>query len=226
MAYGRWKRGTYELIKVSRSGFISDGQHRLCAVIKANKNVPFHFKFNLDDSVFDVLDTGSVRSAADVFKIQGIKNDNTIPSIIQTYFSLASGNASVKNGKLTNAQILIEYENNPEFWQEVARKTATWYTQCGQIMPPSLIGGFFAFFNSKNEVMANDFMTQLTTGFGITNDVIMMLRNKLVDDKLAKRKMSPSDKLAIIIKTWNAYRTGKSFKILKIGNQESFPVAI
>ena len=78
MISDRWKENTAEMIKVSATGVILDGQHRLYAIIKANKPIYLHIATNLPDEVFDVLDTGSRRNAADVFMVQGIKNQNLI----------------------------------------------------------------------------------------------------------------------------------------------------
>lgn len=85
---GRWKEDTGELIKVSKQGKLIDGQHRLWAVIKANKPTKFHVATDVDDNVFDVLDTGKNRNHADSFKILGIKNEFMVPAIIQSYLTL------------------------------------------------------------------------------------------------------------------------------------------
>jgi hypothetical protein len=76
---GRWKEDTGEVIKISKSGIVLDGQHRLYAIIKANTPIFLHIVYGIDDSVSDVLDTGSVRSASDVFKLNnGITNDSSV----------------------------------------------------------------------------------------------------------------------------------------------------
>jgi hypothetical protein len=226
MVFNRWKRGTYELIKISKSGIVSDGQHRLYAVIKSGKAVYFHFKLNIDDDVFDVLDTGSVRNASDVFKIEGIKHENILPSMIQNYWRLSSGYTSIQNSKLTNHQILQEYEGNAGFWQEAARKTVNWYTAFNKILPPSLIGGFYTYFYSKDALSADRFMSELCTGTSY-NTTIQQLRNKLMGDIKAKRKMSMYEKLALVIRAWNYFRANRQMKLLKFDvERDEFPVAI
>ena len=42
------------MIKISKSGTILDGQHRLMAIIKANKGIWLHLATELDESIFDV----------------------------------------------------------------------------------------------------------------------------------------------------------------------------
>lgn len=226
MVFNRWKRGTYELVKISKSGVVSDGQHRLHAVIKSKQSVYFHFKLNIDDDVFDVLDTGSVRNASDVFKIEGIKHENILPSMIQSYWRLSSGYTSMHNTKLTNHQVLQEYEGNSDFWQEAARKTCNWYSAFKGFLSPSLIGGFYTHFYSKDALSADRFMTELCTGMS-HNTTIQQLRNKLIGDDKAKRKMSMYEKLALVIRAWNYFRSNRQMKILKFDVQrDDFPVAI
>ena len=226
MKNGRWKDDTAEAIKISKSGIILDGQHRLEAVKKANIPIYFLIAKGLNDDVFDVLDTGSSRNAADVFKIQGIKHENIIPSIITTYNSLGYGKRMKVSAinKSTNAMLLEQYEEEEEFWQKVAIKTLGWYRNFAKILPPSIIGGFYAATYRINENNAQKFMNQLCTGVDIQNSVIILLRDKLMRDKLSQRKMPTNIKMALIIKSWDFFQKGKEVKLLKFNEeQEEFP---
>ncbi len=229
MANGKWKEDTGELIKVSKSGIILDGQHRLMAVVKSNKPINFHLAINLNDDVFDVLDTGSARNATDTFKVKGIKQENVIPAIISMYNLLLNGKkiGVHKNHKSTNATILEQYYLDEIFWQNIARQTRSWYLSFAKILPPSYIGGFYAFFLKLNEDKANSFLNQLTTGVGISNETVSLLRNKLMQDKMSARKMPPNLKMALIIKAWNFFVKCQTVKILKFDTiRDEFPIAV
>jgi hypothetical protein len=63
MINNKWKQDTGECIKISKTGRILDGQHRLKAVILSNCSIYFYVATNIDDSVFDVLDTGKARNS-------------------------------------------------------------------------------------------------------------------------------------------------------------------
>jgi len=229
MANGRWKEETGEVIKISKTGRILDGQHRLWAIVKANVSLYFHVAINLEDEVFDVLDTGRSRNSADAFKIMGIKNDSSIPSMIAMYnFLLLGRRAGIqKNEKSTNAMLLEQYYLDENFWQNVVKQSHSWYSSFAKILPTSVLGGFYAFFLKLNEEKAEPFLTQLTTGIGISNDTIMLLRNKLIQDKMAARKMPPTLKYALIIKAWNFYVKGDTVKLLKFDSmRDEFPIAV
>jgi hypothetical protein len=229
MSNGRWKEQTGESIKISNTGIVLDGQHRLHAIIKANKAVVMLVISGIEDSVFDVIDTGSSRNATDVFKIADVKNSATIPSIIATFNLLEAGKkvGAQVNQKATNAMLIEQYQRDAEFWQGIARDARVMYHSFARILSPSFLGGFYAHFYKLNSVKAELFMKQLTTGVDIENNVINLLRNKLMQDKMSPRKMPPTLKMALIIKAWNYFIKNESVKLLKFDTiRDEFPKAI
>lgn len=230
MVNGRWKLDTGETIKISETGIILDGQHRLLAVVKANTSIMFHLAKGLPNNVFDVIDTGSNRNASDIFKIKGVKNENKLPSIISMYNSLKNPDRirdSHLHHKSTNAMLLEQYYKNEPYWQSVATKSHALYLSFAKILTPSMIGGFYAYFNDLNSLMAENFMEQICTGSGIENETVLLLRNRLIQDKTSLRKISLSHKIALIIKTWNFFIKGDTVKVLKFDIvNDPFPKAI
>jgi hypothetical protein len=229
MANGKWKQDTGETIKISENGVILDGQHRLLAIVKSNVSLYFHVAYDVPDDSFDVIDTGSVRNASDAFVVYGIKNSNALPSMISMHHALKYDipHGSQKNRKPTNSDILKMYLDHEEFWQNIGKKAMNWYEAFSKILQPSVIGSFFAFFSEINADASVEFMNQLCTGQDIKNNSIALLRQKLIQDKLSVRKMPPYLKYALIIKTWNYFRSGEKIKILKFDvERDNFPVAI
>lgn len=231
MINGKWKEDTGDSIKISKTGILIDGQHRLLSIIKANISINIHVATNVDDDVFDVLDTGTVRNATDVFLIKGIKNENSIPSIISFYELFKIGiNTSChkKDRTLTNSQLLIEYEKRPAFWQMVANKSHRWYLGFAKILPKSIIGGMYAIFYDINQDDSESFFDQIATGMDIKNKSIGLLRQKLMQDKMSLRKMPILMRNALIIKTWNYSRLNNNeIKLLKFNSQsEEFPIPV
>jgi len=230
MANGAWKEDTGELIKISKTGVVLDGQHRLLALKKANVSIYFHVATGLEDSIFDVLDTGSLRNATDVFYINKIKNCNRLPSTIQRYCTLKNSintNSTHKHVLHTNAKLLELYYEKPEYWDFVVSKAIIWYRNFSHILTPQIIGGFYAHFSDINSNDAEIFMEQLCTGVGITNSAVGLCRNKLIQDKLSMKKIPSSTKNALIIKAWNCFRTNINPKILKFAaDVEPAPIAI
>jgi hypothetical protein len=232
MRDGRWKENTAEFIKIAEDGDILDGQHRLLAIIKSDTCVNFQVAYGVCKSVFDVLDTGKVRSSADVFSIEKIENFTIISAVIKGYLSLKNNNKadlnkSSKGNKLTNTIILEEYKKRPEFWQQVAIFSHKCYKNFAHILPASFIGILYSYLYDVSPEDSRIFLNELCSGEGITNTSVSVLRQALLKDKVAQRKMQPQDRLAIIFKTWNAVRIGKNYRIMKFDrNVEKMPKPI
>lgn len=229
IANGCWKEDTAEAIKISKTNVVLDGQHRLHAIIKANKPTYMHVVVDLEDSIFDVLDTGKSRSVNDAFKIDGIKQSNNIPSIILKYRLLKKGKVKSDGRKdtTTNAEILEFYKQKESYWQNIGKKSISWYAQFAKILSPSMIGGFYSFLSDISQKDAEDFMNQLATGNDVKSNSINLLRAKLMTDKIAPKKMPIELRSALIIKAWNFYRKNENPKLLKWdASVEPFPKAI
>ena len=84
MNAGKWKSSTGETIKISKSGRLLDGQHRLLAVIKAMVTIYLDFAEGLSESIMPVIDSGLKRSIANVFEFKGLKQSRSMASIIQS----------------------------------------------------------------------------------------------------------------------------------------------
>ena len=228
MMEGRWKEETAEVIKISQSGRVLDGQHRLLAIIKSNKAFTFHIAYGLDDSIFDVLDTGKVRSASDVLNVQNIQNSSNIAAIIKSYLVIKAGTSvDTKGVKTSNKVILDAYMEKPEHWQSVHSFSIKIYSAFSKIIPISTIGSFYNTFYDLSPIEAREFFNQLSTGEGIKNETISTLRKVLLKDRLATRKMPSSMRNAIIIKSWNACRKGLAMRALRFdADVEKYPKAI
>lgn len=228
MKDGKWKEDTGELIKISKTGVILDGQHRLMAVVKSGCSIYFHIAYNIDDVVFDVIDTGKPRNPGDCFLLAGVENYNAVSAII-AYYNLLNENKKVKaqkSNRATNSDLLSQYYENPEMWQNSFRVSNRLYRSFSKILSCAYIGGFYAYLRKIDEEKSLSFLTQLCTGKNIEINVINSLRDKLIQDKISTIKMPPAYKSALIIKTWNFYFSGTDSKFIKFNpNVESYPVA-
>lgn len=228
MIEGNWKEDTAEVIKISKDGRVLDGQHRLMAIIKSNRAYSFHIAYDVDDSVFDVLDTGKARSAADVLGIKGIQNSSQIASIIKTYIVIKNGKKTdFTSAKTSNKTILDCYLEQPEHWQSIQSFSNKVYSAFSKILPLSIVGGFYGNFYDLAPIDAREFFNQLSSGENIKNETISTLRKALLKDRLSTRKMPSSMRNAIIIKSWNSYRKGVALRSLRFDSDvEKYPRAI
>jgi hypothetical protein len=74
MRQGLWNEDTADLIKISKTGRLLDGQHRLSAIIEADTIMELDVATGLDDKAQRVMDQGSGRTASDVLGMEGYSN--------------------------------------------------------------------------------------------------------------------------------------------------------
>ena len=229
MLKGNWKDDTGELIKISKTNKLLDGQHRLKAIVKADCELWMYVAYDLNDDVFSVLDSGVIRSSRDVFHVAGAQYSALIPPVIQFSEILFNGGESNKRASLlTNVELLHKFQENQDYYLEIASKTMVYYLQFAKILNPTTIGAFMIYFNSKSSADCELFFNELCTGRDVTNNVIYLLRNKLIEDRTGTSKMDLRYRNALIIKAWNFYRLRQEVKVLKYSKEleKSFPLAI
>src|SRR5688572_23502672 len=76
MRHNRWKLNG-EAIIIARDGQLNDGQHRLWAVIAAEKTVDMLVVYGVERDTRDTLDMGRQRTSADVLSMEGVKQSGT-----------------------------------------------------------------------------------------------------------------------------------------------------
>lgn len=233
MKSGKWKDNTGELIKISKSNVLLDGQNRLLALIDANVSLYFHVAFDVNDDVFPVLDTGKPRGGSDTLQIYGAKNYTRISAIVQSYNVLKRGGLNFKlnmdsQTKLTNQAILDIYCERESFWQEVGKKADSWYHHFSKILTYSTIGSFYALFYDIDPDDAKEFFDQLCVpNHYQKHPTVVVLNKKLIEDKISNKKITSSYRNAYVIKTWNAFRLNKNTKILSYNpEKENLPKPI
>lgn len=90
----------------------------------------------------------------------------------------------------------------------------------------TLAAGMHYCLKSLSEAEADDFFNRLLEGAGLTKtSPIFQLRERFVHDGLNKKRMSTTEKVALIIKAWNAFRKGIPVQRLIFVKGEEFPKA-
>tara|TARA_R110000868_G_C10739224_1_gene752245 strand:- start:42 stop:929 length:888 start_codon:yes stop_codon:yes gene_type:complete len=227
MISGNWKSGTGETIKISKTNVFIDGQHRLRAIILSGVSVLMHISRGHEVDVFTVLDTGKPRGASDVLSIDNISNASQIAALIRACISMSETGLMTTRRIIPNREILNLYNENPIFWQGITKKASIWYNSFSTILSKSIIGTMYVSF-SKIDIEKSDlFFDQLCGVDTITNSTINVLRNKLIYSVAGSKRIPMNAKVAMIIKTWNAFRKNKEIVILKYDPaREDYPKAI
>ena len=121
MRRGEWMV-THQGIAFDTRGVLVDGQHRLAAIIEADRPVELTVFTEVGEGTFDVLDAGKRRSAADVLAIEGEKSSTMLAAMVRTvwlYENRPELNWSGGAAAVSNHQIVHTLESHPKLREYV-----------------------------------------------------------------------------------------------------------
>lgn len=212
-------------ISFNDEGILIDGQHRLSAVIMANKPITSLVFFDVPKNVFTVLDTGKRRNAGDVLSIAAVKNCNNIASGIRTWDKVRRGiysNAGSADINISNTSILDLYNFRPEFWQWAHKHSIKLYEASLRIVSPQIIFAMVSHWQDKNESLAYIESVLENDGKEINSKGLYKL---LTNYKLKKKILTQADTFKLFFKYHNLSKKGviaKQFLIIDNENIVTF----
>jgi hypothetical protein len=206
-------------IRFARCGRLLDGQHRLNAVISAGVAIDAVVMRGLNDDAFKTMDTGKVRGGADILGIAGYKNFAVASSIASGWiYYTRFGHPGNKGGaeKARNAEILAVYEANPEIGEASSFYAGNPWIR--QHLTTAMMGVLYvaACKRGEREVMLRFFRELISPTAYAIGTAIMPLRDRLIEDKGSRDKMTKSMQGAYLFKAYRAYREGRPIKHLKV----------
>lgn len=215
MKNGNWK-ATHQGIAFDKEGNLTDGQHRLYAVIMSQIPVYMNITTGLEKDCFDVLDTGGNRSKSDVLSISGVapRIARIISSAVPYCVMYDEGNTPSRSfpSRYGNANNLtLEYfEKNPKIYE-----SATFITKMprgGSLLRES-VACFVHFQISKLYNNADEFMTKLLTGDKIeSGSIIFEMRKTLLSNRMGNFRIVEPTLINRVLHTYNKYNSGVVFK--------------
>lgn len=216
MEKGDW-RLTHQAIAIDKHGVMNDGQHRMAAVIKSDTVQEFLFVYDTDPDMFDVIDTGAARTAADTLSIAGYGNVNQLAAGARMLMAYDV----VKGTKQRLTSVTGQYSN--------ADVHAFMETPRGEILMAALheaavLANVFGRYGSKTWLsaaitllmesdvhrdIAAEFLTKLRTGEMLTaGSPILAMRRWMMSDTgwaAASQNDRSTQGVAVFIKTLNAW---------------------
>ncbi len=209
LAEGRW-RFNGETIKIARDGRLLDGQHRLAACVKSGVSFETLIVYDLDRDVFDTIDTGRTRRAAAILGIEGCKHQNAVASAIRWIRGIPASRTA-GSLEISPDEVRLEWIANPEI-ETSAGKTRAVRT----LMSHGMAAALHFLFSKKDAALADRFFEALAFGVNLgPGDAIYVLRERLIKETTARRKLPPLELATLCVRAWNATRKGLISKTLK-----------
>ena len=210
---GHWRRNG-ETIKFDDCGRLIDGQHRLHAVLLTGKTIEaivVHGVSSTDGSMM-TIDTGMKRTNSHVLSLIGEKNTAALAAALNWKYRYDNGKTGYHRGMLSAGELQRTLVANPAIRDSVTC-TGNYRTK---LLPPGISAWLHFEFSQKDLPLANEFMQGMCDGFDPhIYQNFFRLRERLTRERLSKHSVSPHEKAAYCVKSWNSTRNGTLIQQLK-----------
>lgn len=210
-----------ETIIIAKDGHLNDGQHRLLAVVKANKPIETIVVFGVDrDSRFTV-DMGSARTVGDFIGMEGGKHQDIAAGVAQLHLMVRKGLYTTGGGNsdlCTKAAVRAEYWSYEKAIGAAIEETVS--TRIAAKVGRIPVAAAHVLLHRANKEAAAFFFAKLVYGDGLKqNDALLALRERLL--AVSGKRMKSAEKLEMILRHWNAWRKKQPMKLYR--QTSSFP---
>jgi hypothetical protein len=229
MRRGEWLV-THQGIAFDDSGVLVDGQHRLAAIVEADRPVELTVFTDVAEGTFDVLDIGKRRTAADVLAIEGEKHSILLAAMVRIVWlyhnrpdlTWTGGAAGVSNHQVV--QTLEQHPKLRDFLglgEEIAAAT-------GMIKSAAGAGSYLVEEASRSSDLTA-WYDGVIDGAGLRKgDPRLQLRRVMFNMARRQagqplRRRDTREHVALYIKAFNAWRTGEPLPHLRFTAREAMP---
>lgn len=209
MADGKWGECN-DAITITQDGLCLNGQHRLRAVIAADRAVWLDIKRGVPEAAFHYIDTGAARSGGDILSIAGETSTKLLAAglkLIDAWETRGDTTDGLSLTRATPADTIAILKAHPEARECVRFVVGSKAWPQGMI-EPRVVVFLYWLFRQIDEQQAADFMNGLRDGGLETNDPVHRLRERLLSVRLAGTTLGQLDKIVLSIKAWNMRRGG------------------
>jgi hypothetical protein len=222
MAAGNWTLNG-EAVKFATDGTVLDGQHRLRAIVAADVTVRMLIVSGLPPEAQETMDSGRKRTAADVFSLRGEANAATLAAVLRRVHAWKAGDRTLGGSyPATNLEIASLLAERPEIRRsaEIAVRTR----QAFPHIPQSCLGVGHVLFSESARDDVPWFFQRLADGAELPlGHPILALRNRVTSERLESLRMPEARYMAYLIRTWNAYREGRTLDRLSHPSGSKMP---
>lgn len=229
---GAIERGEWQVngdtIRIDQDGNLVDGQHRLSAIVKAGIAVETLVAFNVPREAMVTMDTGVRRTLGDLLKFRGEKNSNVLGAALRTLWLFEKN--ELRPNRLydpTNEQLLELLEKRPSIREAIAESVAA----ARRYRSSTAVAAVACYlFRQLDKELSNEFFMMLRTGVGFdsVHHPVRKLGVWLDQTGSGNKNVTYSQRytLAMYVKAWNAFVTGREIKVMRLRSGEEYPTPI
>lgn len=212
-----------ESIIVASDGSVLDGQHRLWAVLESGVMIEEWIIRGVDPNAYKSIDNGLGRSLTDHATLADIKNAKTISGAVRHIFRCVNDYTTMSSVyNCTPTEMIDFYYKNPDLDDSVP-----YGRKCKKFIVAAIGAAYHYMFHRINADKANAFFDALATGeFSTGMSAVRAFRERLITAAMKKErrdKLENTVKIAMMIKAWNAFYSGKDVRVIRFALGEKFP---
>ena len=222
-----------ESIVFDKNMKLTDGQHRLMAIINSGKSYHIPVVKGVNIKSMATYDTGKNRSAADVLSINGFKNANLLSTFIKLINKYEKNGSKAskplsysRDEQLTNQQILNYCKDNYDWLYRIILDVTNIYVKSEiKVISKSYFCYMVYMIGGKNpDQMVYQFMKNIY-GLNRTQDTATSyLYSKLYKSKVNKEPLGFYWVLGMTIKAWNYFIDGNpSVRFFRFSTEQELP---
>lgn len=237
MLRGEWTQ-SHQGIAFDKNMRLLDGQHRLLAVIEADKIRPgitfrTEITYNLEPDVFGVVDAGKRRSTADVLALHDVPNrlvSASTTKLIHLFYAVPYSQWS--KYRMTNQQTLELYPKYDALDGEPGQLATAVRVGSGLskviTTPSASAAGFYVTSRAYPAADPQEFVWGLKTGENLVAGDPRLAYRRFADRLRASKRRTTTnvEQFALWIKAWNAWVEGTPMHQLVWRSNEPFPQPI
>lgn len=222
-----------ESIVFDKNMKLTDGQHRLLAIIKSGKSYNIPVVKGVDIKSMATYDTGKNRSSGDVLSLNGYKQSTKLSALIKTIYKYVDKGSKTaitsttnRTETLTNQQVLEYCNKNYDWLIEINNNINSIYQKSTlkvlSVTNLSLIAYILGGKTPSKEVY--NFIKHLCGVSKKDGTSTSYLYNRLHNSKIKKEPLSFYWVLGMSIKSWNYYIDGNpSVRFYKFNIEQNLP---
>lgn len=221
---GQWVLNGESII-IGEDGVLVDGQHRLAAIIMANKAVESVVVFEAEEPAYETVDTGKRRNLADALYVRDEANPQLLANVAgwQWRFDNNYMHTVVPSFyRPTHHQLIQLIDSRPELRSAAAASSEI--RGVFDLMPKALAVFLRLKFSEHDADRCEEFFEKLATGARLdVGNPVLQLRERLAQNRAAKAKLKVETVAALTIKAYNAFCSGVPLQLLTWRYDEPFP---
>jgi len=229
---GEWATNGETLI-FDGQGRLIDGQHRMRATVIADRPIVTYCVFaSWNRKAFDTIDIGHARKVSDMIALDGHMHYRLVASVARALMAWEhlievdgqSFTNSTRGGVFTPTATAVKrfYEKNVTEIDSVAEYVSPLKAVLKGFIPQSTVAFFLLMARRQSKEKAETFVDALCSGENLTKtSPVWHVRNQFLH--LGRKGLMPEVQLALLIKAWKAYLSGRVVGTLKYSINESYP---